>query len=178
MLRSIAPTTHNKLSQLPKTFTFTSEEATRVIQPHNDALVVTLQIANHNIHPVLVDIRSSVDILFLSAYNQMELPPTILKPVDAPLYSFSNHSIRPNKGVKLLVTAGCHPTQAIVLSNFLVMDTLGVNNAMIGRPTLNALRIVASTYHLALKFLTLTKVRFVHGNQVKAHCCYALALKR
>lgn len=58
-----------------------------------------------------------------------------------------------------------------------MVDTLGIYNAIIGRPTLNALRAVASTYHLALKFSTPTGVEVFHGNQVEARHCYALALK-
>lgn len=107
----------------------------------------------------------------------MGLLPTILKLIDVPLYGFSGHSIQPSGGVKLLVTTGNHPTQATVLNNFLVVDTLGVYNAIIGKPTLNTLQAVASTYHLALKFTTPTRVGVVHENQVEVRHCYALALK-
>lgn len=77
----------------------------------------------------------------------------------------------------LLVTAGSHPAQATMLTNFLVVDTPGIYNAIIGRPTLNTLRAIASTYHLALKFSTLAEIVVTQGNQVKAHRCYVLALK-
>lgn len=64
-----------------------------------------------------------------------------------------------------------------MLTNFLIVDTLRVYNAIIGRPMLNVLRAVASTYCMALKFLTPVEVRVVCGSQVEARRCYTLALK-
>lgn len=52
-----------------------------------------------------------------------------------------------------------------------------VYNAIIGRPTLNVLQAIASTYHLALKFLMPTGIGVILGNQVEVRSCYALALK-
>lgn len=48
---------------------FIEEEAAKVVQPHDDALVVTLKIANHTIHCVLVDSGSSVDVIFKAIYD-------------------------------------------------------------------------------------------------------------
>lgn len=47
---------------------FSNEDFAGVSLPHSDALVVTLVIANHNIHRVLVDTGSSADILYKSAF--------------------------------------------------------------------------------------------------------------
>lgn len=75
---------------------YTSEEAAMVVQPHDDVMVIMLQIPNHNVHRILEDIGSSMDVLFQSAYDQMRLPPTILKPIDTPLYGFCSHNVWPN----------------------------------------------------------------------------------
>lgn len=107
----------------------------------------------------------------------MGLLPAILKLMDVPLYKFSSHSIWPSIGVELLITAGSYLTQATILSNLLVVDTLGIYNAIIGRPTLNTPQTVASTYHLALKFPTPSGIRVVHKNQIEARHYYTLALK-
>lgn len=85
--------------------------------------------------------------------------------------------MRPNKGVELLVTAGTHPTQVTMSTNLFVVSTPSAYNVTIGHPTLNALRAVASTYHLALKFSMPAGVEVVLENQVEARRCYALALK-
>lgn len=64
-----------------------------------------------------------------------------------------------------------------MISNFLVVDAPRLYNAIIERPTVNALQAVASMYHLALKFPTSAGIRVVRGSQVEARRCYALALK-
>jgi hypothetical protein len=43
---------------------FSEEDARGVVMPHDDALVVTLTVANHGIHRILVDNGSSADILY------------------------------------------------------------------------------------------------------------------
>ena len=46
----------------------------RVITPHHDALVITLCINNFDVHKVLVDPSSVVDLLQLPAFRQMKVP--------------------------------------------------------------------------------------------------------
>lgn len=82
----------------------------------------------------------------------MGLPPIVLKQANAHFYGFAGYNEQPYGGVKLLITIGNHPAQAIVLANFLVVDTPLIYNAIIGRLTLNELQVVASTYHLVLNF--------------------------
>lgn len=116
-------------------------------------------------------------VLFCSAYDQMGMPPTIFKLANTPLYGFVGHSIQPYREVELLMTAGSHPTQPIVLTNFLIVDSPRVDNVIIRRPTLNALWTIASMYHLVLKFSMSAVVGVFYGNQVEACYYYALALK-
>lgn len=97
--------------------------------------------------------------------------------MDVPLYGFAGHYIQPNGGIKILVMAGSYPVQAIVLTKFLMVDIPNVYNAIIGRPTLNAFRVITFMYHLTQKFSTPAKVKVVLGNSVETHRCYALTLK-
>lgn len=57
------------MAPVAQTITFTKEEEAKVVQPHDDALMLTLHIVNHNVHRVLVDNKSLVDVLFHLAYN-------------------------------------------------------------------------------------------------------------
>jgi hypothetical protein len=52
---------------------FTDDDYEGVSRPHSDTLVVTLMIANHNVHRILVDNGSSVDILYWSAFEKLRL---------------------------------------------------------------------------------------------------------
>jgi hypothetical protein len=49
---------------------FSDDNYARVALPHTDALVVTLAIANYEIHRVLIDTRSLVDISYEDSQGQ------------------------------------------------------------------------------------------------------------
>ena len=59
--------------------------------------------------------------------------------------------------------------------DFLLVDLPSAYNAIIGQPTLNALCVVVSTYHLAMKFPAGDLVREVRGDQTDARQCYAMS---
>ena len=50
---------------------FSEEDAREVAMPYDDALVVTLTVSEHAIHRILVDNRSSADILYWPAFQQI-----------------------------------------------------------------------------------------------------------
>ena len=58
-----------KLSRRESTvISFTDDEARCLIHPHTDPLVVTLSVANGKVFCILINIGSSVDILFVSVF--------------------------------------------------------------------------------------------------------------
>ena len=60
--------------------TFSERDAHHVCHPYYNALVIKAMIANNNIHKMLVDNASSVDILYFQAFERMELKVSDLKP--------------------------------------------------------------------------------------------------
>ena len=52
---------------------FTGEDAERIHHPHDNAIVITLLIADYTTRRVLVDNGSSADILYYPAFQQMRL---------------------------------------------------------------------------------------------------------
>ena len=65
--------------------TFSEKDAHHVRHPHCDALVIKAMIANDNIHMILVDNGSSLDILYYQAFERMGLKVSNLKPSPNPL---------------------------------------------------------------------------------------------
>ena len=89
--------------------TFTDEDALRIHHPHNDAIIITLLIADYSIKRVLVDNGSSTDILYYLAFQQMNLGRDQLCPVHSPLVGFGGMKVQPVGTITLPVVVGAHP---------------------------------------------------------------------
>ena len=95
---------------------FSEEDTRRTHQPHDDALVITMNIAYFTTRRVMIDNGSSVDILYLLAYQQMKLDKEKLRPMGAPLVGFTGDKVCPVGIVTLPITIGTYPKQWIFSS--------------------------------------------------------------
>jgi hypothetical protein len=154
------------------------EDARGVVMPHDDALVVTLTVANHGIHRILVDNGSSADILYWSAFQQMGIDRERIKPFVSPLVGFGGEVVFPIGIIPLPVTVGTEPQLATVMVDFLVIDRPSAYNAIVGRPALNKLKATTSTYHLMMKFPTEEGVGVVRDDQLATRKCYNASMKK
>ena len=106
----------------------------------------------------------------------MRLGQDQLRPMNSPLVGFGGMKVQPVGTISLLVVVGAYPRQITKDVNFLVVDCSSSYNAIIGRPTLNSLKTVTSTYHLSVKFPTEHGVGQVQGDQLAARKCYLAML--
>ena len=90
-------------------FSFTEEDARQVHDPHDDALVINLAIADFNTRCVLVENRFLVDILYYPSFQQMRIGRKWLMPSDVPLVSFSGTKVMLVGSITLPVTIGTYP---------------------------------------------------------------------
>ena len=116
---------------------FNEGDAKGVKQPHNDPLVIMLNIEGFNTKRILMDNGSSANIIYLPAFQQLRLDPRRLRPFDSPLVSFSRDRVYPKGIVTLTVTVRAYPVQLTRQLDFLVVDCPSSYNVIIGRPTLN-----------------------------------------
>ena len=123
-----------------------------------------LEIEGFNMSRVLVDNGSSVDIMYMTAYQQLRLDPKRLQPFKSPLVSFSGDRIYPKGIISLLVTAGTHPAQVTTQVDFLIVDCPFSYNVILGRPTLNRLKAATLTYYLKVKFPTPHGIGEIRGD--------------
>ncbi|XP_073135228.1 uncharacterized protein [Henckelia pumila] len=93
-----------------------------VVAPHNDALVVTVTIANYDVARIFVDSGSSVNVLFKGTLDQMKMEGFELEPISTPLYGFTGHAIRPLGQVFLPVSLGNDPRRVTKMVSFTVVD--------------------------------------------------------
>ena len=156
---------------------FLEDDARRLHHPHDDALVVSIRVGDYNVHRMLVDNGSSVDILYYSAFWQMGINRAWLTPTNAPLVGFGGMRVLPLGAITLPVTVGDYPQQIIQDVTFLVINCSSAYNGILGRPTLNSWKAATSTYHLMIKFPTKYGIGELRGDQVAARECYIAMLE-
>ena len=91
------------------TIEFSEDDALRLHHPHDDALVVSLQIGDYNMHRVLIDNGSLADILYYPAFQQMRINREQLTPKNAPFVCFGGTRVFPLGAMTLAVTVGDYP---------------------------------------------------------------------
>ena len=128
------------------------------------ALVVTTMMANNNIHRILVDNGSSMDILYHQAFQKMGLKVGDLKPSPNSVYGFTGDSVTLMEVISLPMIVGDYPRQSCVMADFMVIDQPSSFDAVLGRPSFKALKVITGIYHLMMKFPSLNGVGQVHGN--------------
>ena len=153
----------SKLPRLDTTINF-SDSDMEGCHPHDDPLGIRAVVANKTIHRVLVDNGSSTDIIFASAFDKLGIGREKLELVNAYLRGFSGETVLPLGSIQLVLTLGDPPCQAMTTVRFLIVDAPSAYNILLGRPSLNAIRVTPSTYHMVIKFPTANGVGMVRGN--------------
>ena len=134
--------------------TFTDEDVRRLHHPYDNAIVITLTIANYTTRRVLIDNESSADILYYPAFQQMKINKELFCPTNVPLIEFGGMKVLPVGTISLPIMVGSYPQQITKEVNLLIVDCSSSYNFIIGRLTLNSWRTVTSTYHLSFNFPT------------------------
>ncbi|KAK3007246.1 hypothetical protein RJ639_016077 [Escallonia herrerae] len=170
------PSKKQKTAHVPA-ISFSDEDLKDVKMPHDDPLVITIKAGNFEVKKVLVDNGSSAEILFYDAFRKMNILTDRLRKMDSPLYAFSNHPVAVERIIALPIAIGTPPTQANLMLDFVVVKVPSAYNSILGRPTLNQLQAVVSTYHLKMKFPTEHGIREVKGDQTTARQCYVTSCR-
>ena len=80
---------------------FSGEDKVRTIQPHDDALVVTLRIGGYDVRQMLVDQGSVIEIMYLDLYKGLNLKSDDLTAYESPLVSFEGKIVIPKGQIRL-----------------------------------------------------------------------------
>ena len=72
---------------------FSDEDKQGTLQPHDDALVITLRIGGYDVKRVLVDQGSTVEVMYPDLYKGLNLKPEDLSAYDSPLVSFEGKTV-------------------------------------------------------------------------------------
>ncbi|XP_075521548.1 uncharacterized protein LOC142554756 [Primulina tabacum] len=131
---------------------FGPEDLRGVSLPHNDALVIQARVANYDVLRVFVDNGSSVNVIFKEALVQMDLHEYQLEAVETALFGFAGDAVYSDGEITLPLTLGTGDLRKTVMTVFTVVDAPSSYNIILGRPAMNEIRAVASTYHQKIKF--------------------------
>ncbi|XP_030923071.1 uncharacterized protein LOC115949952 [Quercus lobata] len=151
---------------------FSDEDKVGTIQPHDNALVVTLRIGGYDVKRVLVDQGSAVEVMYPDLYKGLKLRLEDLTAYDSSLVSFKGKTITPKGPIRLPIQTGSD----IVEVDFIVVDTYSPYIAIVARPWLHVLGAVSSNLHQKVKYPLEGRVKEVIGDQAMARQCMVSAI--
>ncbi|XP_050286555.1 uncharacterized protein LOC126725731 [Quercus robur] len=158
---------------VPLILGFSDEDMVGTIQPHDDALVVTLRIGGYDVRRMMVDQGSAVDIMYPDLYKGLGLKPEDLTTYNSPLVSFEGMMVAPKGLIRLPVQAGTD----VVEVDFIVVDVFSPYTAIMGRPWLHTLKTVSSTLHQKVKYPSKGQVLEIVGSQAATWQCLVAAIQ-
>ena len=100
------------------------------IQPHDDALVVTLRIGGYDVKMVMVDQGNRAEIMYPDLYRGLNLKLKDLIAYDSPLVSFNGKVVIPKGQIRFPMQAGLK----VVEVDFIAVDAYSPYTAIVARP--------------------------------------------
>ena len=155
------------------TITFPLIDVNQVLQPHEDALILTLGVGDFDMRIILDDLSSSTDFLQMSTYKQMSYLPSTLENLGRLLFRFNGATTTSLGDVVLIVQA--NPT--ILSMRFSMVDNLSPYNAIMGHAWLHKMKFILSTYHQMVSYLTEAGEVDLLGSQLVEWQCYQVTLE-
>ena len=140
---------------------FWESETTDLDKPHDDALVIQIDVGNYELSRIMIDTGGSVDVHFYDAFKKIGHLDSELQGSKTPLTGFAGDTTF-SLGTIQLPTVARGVRQ---LTNFLVVDKKAPFNAIVGRPWLHVMKAVPSTYHQCIKFPSDKGIAVVYGSQ-------------
>ena len=158
---------------VPLVLSFSEADKQGTIQPHDDALVVTLRIGGYDVRRVMFDQGSAVKIMYPNLFKGLGLKPEDLTTYSSPLVSFEGKMVVPKGQIRLPVQTGSN----VVEVDFIVVDVFFPYTTIMGRPWLHSLGAVSSTLHQKGKYPSGGQVLEIVGSQSMARQCLIAAIQ-
>ena len=112
------------------TLGFSDEDKAGIIQPHDDALVVTLRIGGYDVRRMMVDQGSAVEIMYPDLYKGLNLKLEDLTAYESPLVSFEGKTVIPKGQIRLPIQTDSE----VVEVDFIVVYSYSHYTAIVARP--------------------------------------------
>ena len=109
---------------------FLDEDKRGTIQPHDNALVVTLRIGGFEVRRVLVDPSSAIEVMYPDLYKGLNLKLEDLTAYDSPLINFEGKTVVPKGQIRLPIQT----ESEVVEVDFIMVDAYSPYTAIVARP--------------------------------------------
>ena len=146
--------------EIPLVMGFSDEDKIGTIQPHDNALMITLRIGGYDVKRVMVDQGSTAEIMYPDLYKGLNLKPEDLTPYNSPLVSFEGKLIISKGQIRLPMQTGSE----VVEVDFIVVDAYPPYTAIVARPWLHTLGAVSSTLHQKVKYQSEGQIKEILGD--------------
>ena len=120
----------------------------------------------------MVDGGNAAEIMYPDLYKGLKLKLEDLLPYSSPLMSFDGKLVIPKGMIKLPIQT----SPKIMDVNFIVVDTYSPYTAIVGRPWLHTLGVVASSLHQKVKCPSRDQILEIQGCQPTARQCMVAAI--
>ncbi|XP_027351113.1 uncharacterized protein LOC113862197 [Abrus precatorius] len=141
-------------------------------------MVISVDILNCSVRKTLIDQGSSTDILYWNTFKQLGIPEEELREYHEPLVGFSGKRVETRDCIDLYTSFGLEHEEKRIKVTYLVVHANTSYNILLGRPSLNKLKAIVSTPHLAMKFPSKRgRIVTVHTDQKTARECYFASLR-
>ena len=152
---------------IPLVLGFLDEDKLGTVQPHDDALVVTLRIGGYDVKRVMMDQGNAAEIMYPNLFKGLNLKPKNLTAYNSPLVSFKGKMVIPKGQIKLPMQTDSD----VVEVDFIVVDDFYPYTAIMGRPWLHTLGAISSTLYQKVKYPLRNQVLEILGSQSMARQC-------
>ena len=116
--------------ELPLVMGFSDEDKIGNLQPHDDALVITLRIGGYEVKTVMMDQGSASEIMYPDLYKGLNLKVEDLMPYGSPLVSFEGKIIF----LKCQVRLPMQTDSEVVEVDFIIVDAFSPYTVIVARP--------------------------------------------
>nr|CAN82277.1 hypothetical protein VITISV_008350 [Vitis vinifera] len=155
-MSSIRPGLANgSIHPIDGTIVFPTLDPARALQPHRDALILTIGVGDYDVKRISVDPSSSADLLQVAVIKRMGFKPSNLENPRRTLSGFNGSSTTSLGDV--------------------ILSDLSPSNAILGCTWLHGMKVIPSTYHQRVSFITQDGQIDLYGSQLTARQCYQIA---
>lgn len=149
-----------------------------VVQHHDKAFVVIIEVVGRNVSGILVDMRSLVNIIFKHALEQLDVQRSTMEEATTPLIGFLGGSVWSLDITSLPLSVSKGSVVVVTMVKFVVVDQSSSYNVILWRPFMVTTKAYVSLYHIKMKISVKDIIITIRGDQRMSQSYYEVALEK